>query len=57
MDELVIERGAGGLPPDACVFTVPGLAGQIDFVLSSGAVWIGIYTVNATTFRLNKELR
>lgn len=27
--------------------------GQIDFVLSTGAVWIGIYTVNATTFRLN----
>ena len=26
---------------------------QIDFVLSGGAVWIGIYTVSATTFRLN----
>lgn len=26
---------------------------QIDFVLNPSTVWIGIYTVNATTFRLN----
>ena len=26
---------------------------QIDFVLSTGPVWVGIYSVNATTFRLH----